>query len=177
MLQRILDEGYVKIDYEIDFPYEEFKLEWPVYRETPYWKLEMIDWTPFEEVKCEKWCSDMYQLNMDILNDPLYEDTRNCRASILRYNKGYYIKEHTDRGMFTFLYNIYPGIYLKINEKWEELDYGLFIWLGDIGAKQFNRPAMEHKANCNDIRWSLNYFSAPSNIESLWTANEMTGTL
>jgi len=176
MLQRILDEGYVKIDYEIDFPHEEFKLQHPVFRETPYWKLEMIDWTPFEEVKCEKWCSDMYHLNMDILNDPLYEDTRNCRASILRYNKGY-IKEHTDRGMFTFLYNIYPGVYLKINEKWEELDYGLFIWLGDIGAKQFNRPAMEHKANCDDIRWSLNYFSAPSNIESLWTANEMTGTL
>ena len=130
----------------------------------------------YTRIAITKFFPCMYRLNMDILNDPLYEDTRNCRASILRYNKGY-IKEHTDRGMFTFLYNIYPGIYLKINEKWKELDYGLFIWLGDIGAKQFNIQAMEHNVNCDDIRWSLNYFSVPSNIEDPWTANDMTGVL
>ena len=169
MLQRILDENYIKVDYQIDFPYEEFKNE--IFCDNEYWKLEMTDWTPFEIVKCDKWCSDMYNMNMSILNDPLYKDTRNCKSSILKYNKGY-IREHTDRGMLTFLYNIYPGMYLKINEQWEELDYGLFIWLGDIGAKQFNKPAMEHKVKCENIRWSLNYFSAPSNIDYPWIIPE-----
>jgi hypothetical protein len=74
--------------------------------------------------------------------------------------------------MLSFLYNIYPGMYLKINEQWEELDYGLFIWLGDIGAKQFNKPAMEHKVECKNNRWSLNYFSVPSNIDYPWIIPE-----
>ena len=176
MLQRILDEGYIKVDYEIDFPYEEFTNE--VFRDTEYWKLEMIEWTPFETDRCNKWCTDMYNLNKEILNDPLYEDTKNCKASILKYNKNNYIEDHTDRGMLTFLYNIYPGIHIKVTDyMWQQLDYGLFVWLGDIGAKQFNRPAVTHRVQCKEIRWSLNYFSAPSNIDNPWTSNEMTGPL
>ena len=171
MIKEILDKGYCKIDYQIDIPIKEFdNVEWNNFHDN-YWKMEMYDWTPFLEMKAEKWCSEMYNLNMDILDDPLYENTKNFKASILKYNKGY-IREHTDRGTLSFLYNIYPGMYLKINEQWEELDYGLFIWLGDMGAKQFNKPAMEHKVKCENIRWSLNYFSAPTDIDYPWTVPE-----
>ena len=173
MIDKILDKGYCKVDYEIDFPYDEFKNK--IFHNNEYWNVEMYDWTPSAVAapgpNCLKWCSDMFNMNMEILDDPLYKDTRNCKASILKYNKGY-IREHTDRGMLSFLYNIYPGMYLKINEQWEELDYGLFIWLGDIGAKQFNKPAMEHKVECKNSRWSLNYFSVPSNIDYPWIIPE-----
>ena len=114
MIKEILDKGYCKIDYQIDIPIKEFdNVEWNNFHDN-YWKMEMYDWTPFLEMKAEKWCSEMYNLNMDILDDPLYENTKNFKASILKYNKGY-IREHTDRGTLSFLYNIYPVMYLKIN--------------------------------------------------------------
>ena len=41
MLQRILDEGYIKVDYEIDFPYEEFTNE--VFRDTEYSEIRIFE--------------------------------------------------------------------------------------------------------------------------------------
>ncbi len=174
MIKEILNEGYCKIDYQIDIPIKEFdNSEWNSFHDT-YWKLEMCDWTPGKSPMgpaATKWCMDMYNLNMDILEDDLYGQTNNFKSSLLKYHKGY-IGEHTDRGTLSFVYNEYPGLYIRVNNEWKELDNGLFIWLGDMGAKQFNKPAMEHKVKCENIRWSLNYFSAPTDIDYPWTVPE-----
>lgn len=168
--KQLNEKKYAILDYFIDFK-NEFQIKHDYF--SPYWNLEMDDWTPFYDKVIgakKKWCDDMMKMSMLLLdNDPLHIDTKNYKASILRYPKDGYISEHTDFGTLSFLYTNDSGFQFKINDNWIDMSSGnLIIFFGDNGKNMFNINPLPHRTKALTERWSINFFSVPSNIDYPW---------